>query len=114
MAVLYVLAGIYHFIHPEMYYKIMPRWVPLPVLVNSLTGVAEIVLGVLLLPYATRNVAAWGVIVLLIVVFPANIQMAIDYYGNSHPQLWLAILRLPVQALLIWWAYTYTVHYHRQ
>lgn len=111
MAFLYVLTGSYHFWRPETYYKIMPQWVLWPAVVNILTGVSEIVLGLLLLPISTRNVAAWGLIVLLILVFPANIQMAVNYYEANDPYLWLAILRLPLQLLLIWWAYSYTKLY---
>lgn len=71
----------------------------------------EIVFGVLLLFKNTRNMAAWGLVVLLILIFPANIQMTINYTKENHPLLWLSYLRLPLQALLIWWALIYTNWY---
>jgi len=57
---------------------------------------------------ATRITAAWLIIILLIVIFPANIQMAINWSKNKNPKLWIAILRLPFQLVLIWWAWQYT------
>jgi uncharacterized membrane protein len=49
----------------------------------------------------------WLTILLLIAVFPANIQMALNYYNENNPDLWIAIARLPVQIFLIWWASVY-------
>ena len=107
MAILYIAAGIYHFIKPRMYCKIIPPWLPNPLTLVYFTGVLEIVLGVLLIPAATRNLAAWGLVVLLILIFPANIQMTINYRRRRHPAFWLTVLRLPLQLLLIYWAWTY-------
>jgi uncharacterized membrane protein len=108
MALAYIAAGINHFVHPSFYIAIMPHWLPAQALLVAWSGVAEIVLGVALLFRPTRRAAAWGIIALLIAVFPANVQMAQDYYHSGHPQLWAALLRLPVQGLLIWWAWLYT------
>ena len=108
MAGLYVVAGINHFIHPETYLRIMPPWLPAHKLLVLLSGIAESLLGLLLIPLASRRIAAWGIILLLLAVFPANVQMMVDYAKDNHPLLWLAILRLPVQAVLIWWAWLYT------
>lgn len=66
------------------------------------------VFALLLLPAATRRIAAWSIIVLLIAVFPANLQMAINYYNIHHPALWVALLRLPLQVVLVWWAHQFT------
>jgi uncharacterized membrane protein len=77
MALLYVVAGINHFLHPEMYVSIMPRFLPAssyrPLV--AVSGIFEAVLGLMLIPTTTRNIAAWGIVILLIVIFPANIQM---------------------------------------
>lgn len=108
MAIAYVAAGVNHFVNPHFYKAIMPPWLPVHDLLISISGLVEIVLGTLLIPTATRLYAAWGIILLLIAVFPANIQMLINYYHQHHPNLLLAVLRLPVQLLLIWWAYTFT------
>ncbi len=110
MAALYVVAGINHFVHPAMYIAIMPSFLPVSSY-NGLvviSGVCEILFGLLLLPPPTRRVAAWGIIALLVAVFPANIQMAVNFSREQSPDTWLAYLRLPLQILLIIWAYWYT------
>lgn len=108
MGLAYIAAGINHFWHPKTYLRIMPPWLPAPELLVLLSGVLEVLLGVLVLVPATRAMAAWGLVFLLVAVFPANIQMAINFARQGHSLLWLALLRLPLQALLIWWAYSYT------
>jgi uncharacterized membrane protein len=106
MSVLYIIAGVNHFIHPHFYLKIMPPWLPLHSLLVLLSGIMEAVFGILLFIPATRVFAAWGLIALLIAVFPANVQM--NYRQQHNPHLWLTVLRLPLQVLLIAWAYVYT------
>jgi uncharacterized membrane protein len=108
MVLLYVAAGINHFIHPELYLSIMPPWLPFHSALVDISGVCEILFGLLLILKRTRVVAAWLIIALLIAVFPANIQMFINYWRSDSPLLWIAIVRLPVQGLLIWWAYGFT------
>ena len=108
MSGLYVLAGTIHFINPGFYKKIMPHWLPWHYFIIYFTGVCEIILGLLLIPRYTRKTAAWGIVILLVAIFPANIQMMLDYWHQQSPYLWLAILRLPLQPLLIWWAFRYT------
>lgn len=108
MALIYVAAGIYHFVAPGFYKKIMPPYIPYHMELIYISGVFEIGLGLLLLPASTRIYAAWGLLALLVAIFPANIQMAINFYQRKHPYLWVAYLRLPLQVLLIWWAFIYT------
>lgn len=107
MAAFYVIAGINHFVSPVFYKKIMPPSVPWHSQFILLTGMAEIVLGILLLLPLTRRPAAWGIIILLIAIFPANLQMMLNYKQEHHPYLWIAVLRLPLQILLILWAYAF-------
>ena len=108
LSLLFIVAGLLHFLKPRIYLKIMPRWMPFPHAVVLASGVMEIVLGVcLLFPDLTR-IAAWGIIIFLILVFPANIVMAMKYYAKKSPYLWIALIRLPLQFLLIWWAWLYT------
>jgi uncharacterized membrane protein len=114
MAFAYVLAGINHFWHPQLYLKIIPQGLPFHNAINIASGFAEILLGLSLLVKNTRNAAAWGLVVLLVVIFAANIQMVIDYTKEHHPQLWAAYLRLPLQVLLVWWALLYTTWYQRR
>lgn len=108
MAVLYILAGINHFVNSSAYVAIVPVWLPRHAMLVYASGVAEIVLGILLMPRATRTLAAWGIIALLVVVFPANVQMMQDYIAMQNPYVLLTILRLPLQLVLIWWAWLYT------
>ena len=108
MAISYMAAGINHFWHSSVYMAIMPPWLPFSAALVYISGVFEFMLGLLLFPAGTRRMAAWGIVALLIAVFPANIQMAINYYHEHNPNLWLAIARLPLQVVLVWWAWLYT------
>src|SRR4051812_18768388 len=105
MALLYLAAGINHFIQPAFYEAIMPPYLPGHPVLILLSGACEVLFALLLLSSYTRRIGAWCIIILLIAVFPANIQMAINYYQEHNTYLWLALLRLPFQPLLIWWAY---------
>ncbi len=106
-AALFVLGGVGHFVSPEVYLKIMPPELPEPRALVAISGAAEVVLGVLLLIRATRRAAAWGLIALLIAVFPANVFMWRHAAGFAIPPVAL-LLRLPLQGLLIFWAWGYT------
>jgi uncharacterized membrane protein len=108
MSVFYVGAGVNHFWHPQYYIRIMPFWLPWHNELVLISGICEILFGLLLLFSSTRRLAAWGIILLLLAVFPANIQMMLNYWNESNPQLWISILRLPLQIILIWWAYMFT------
>jgi uncharacterized membrane protein len=114
MAILYIVAGINHFWHPQLYLRIIPHFLPYHDAINTASGIAEILIVVLLFPKITRSIAAWALVFLLVIIFPANIQMAVDYAKENHPQTWAAYLRLPLQALLVWWALLYTNWYQRR
>ena len=86
----------------------MPAWLPAHEALVFVSGVAEVLCALLLLFPKTRRIGAYCTIVLLIAVFPANIQMLINYYHYNTSMLWIAVLRLPIQLLLIWWAYSFT------
>lgn len=103
----YVAGGINHFLNPKMYLAIMPPYIPAHQLMVAVSGVAEIVLGIGLLFPATRSLSAWGLILLLIAIFPANLYMAQSSRFYKFPA-WLRWGRLPLQGILIWWAYQYT------
>jgi uncharacterized membrane protein len=104
MVGLYLVAGLNHFWNPDFYRKIMTPWLGWHHELILLSGFFEILFALLLIPKTTRRFAAYGIIAMLIVIFPANIQMAINYYHQNNPQLWIALVRLPIQFLLIWWA----------
>ncbi len=106
MAALYVAAGVNHFVRPRMYERIIPPYLPAPEMLNYAAGAAEVILGVALLFPALRPWAAWGIIALLVAVFPANLYM----YQQGAPGIpaWALLLRLPLQGVLIAWAWWYT------
>jgi uncharacterized membrane protein len=108
MALLYIGAGLMHFLRTNTFLKIMPPFLPFPVQLVYLSGLFEIAFGAMLFFPVVRPLAAWLIILLLIAVFPANIYMAIDFYKNNNPYGWLAWVRLPLQFVLIWWAWLYT------
>lgn len=108
LAIFFVLAGLNHFINVDFYLNIMPPYLPWHLALVYISGLFEIGLGILLLVPRFTAVAAWGLIALLIAVFPANIHMAVNHelypeYGATA--LWL---RLPLQFVLIAWASWYS------
>lgn len=108
MAVLYILAGLNHFRNPRVYLKIIPSYLPNPKTLNYLAGIAEVLLGIGLCIPAISEISAWGIIVLLIVVFPANLFMFTNKKaGMGLPKI-ILVLRLPFQIVLMIWAYYYT------
>lgn len=106
--VLFMLAGANHFRATAFYVNIMPSYLPWQLELVYLSGILEFALGALLLIRRASRLAAWGAIVLMIGVFPANLHMALhseSYPSFSPVAIWL---RLPFQAVLIAWAYWLT------
>jgi uncharacterized membrane protein len=111
MGTFYVMAGAMHFARPDFYVPMMPPYLPAHVPLIYLSGLAELVLGLAVLVPATREIAAWGLILLLIAIFPANIHIAlhdVPVFGAKHGAGVWNFVRLPVQGLLIAWAWWYT------
>lgn len=108
MGFAYIVAGANHFRNPEFYLKIMPPYLPAPLALIYISGVAEIALGILVLVPRTRSLAAWGIIALLVAVFPANIYMYHHGGAAYGTKDWVLLARLPLQLLLIYWAYRFT------
>ena len=108
-AIAFVLAGINHFFNAGFYLKMMPPVLPWHLFLVYLSGVFEIALGVLLLIPKFSRFAAWGLIALLIAVFPANIYMAMNPQTFPEFSLFALYLRLPLQFVLIAWAYFLTM-----
>ncbi len=111
MSIFYILAGTLHFIIPEFYLKLMPPYIPYHRFMVFFSGVAEILLGFGLLGKKTRSLSAWGIILFLIAVFPANIHAYVNNVDLGVP-LWVLLVRLPLQILLIYWAYIHTKKEH--
>jgi uncharacterized membrane protein len=106
IAAIFVGAGVLHFVKPKLFAAIVPPFLPNALLLVYLSGVAEILGGLGVLVPAFRVWAGWGLIALLVAVFPANVYMAMEAekFGIAPVWLWL---RLPLQFVLIawiWWA----------
>ena len=104
LAVFMIVAGGMHFLNPEFFLKIMPPYLPLHRELVLVSGACEILLGMLLLIPKCTHLAAWGIIALLIAVFPANV------YLYQHQEILPAsplmhALRLPLQGVFVLWAY---------
>ena len=112
LAALFIISGIGHFVRSDMYLRLMPPYLPYHSELVALSGVLEAVLGLLLLVPRTERIAAWGLIVTLVAIFPANVHAAMTA-GTPNEAMpgvsaTLAWLRLPIQPLLILWAHWYT------
>ena len=107
LAALFTVAGLMHFLAPASYAAIMPPWIPYQKELVYVSGILEIAGGVGLLITSLRKYAAIGLILLLIAVFPANVQMLINAISNGEPALRMAMLwlRLPLQPMLIVWIF---------
>ena len=113
MGCLYLGAGLLHFAATETYMRMMPSDLPAHRSLVLVSGGAEIAGGLGLLVRLTRTAqpgraAAWGLIALLLAVFPANVTMITEHDRFPGVPLWAAWLRLPLQLPLIWWAWRYT------
>jgi uncharacterized membrane protein len=108
LALFMIGGGIAHFLNPDFYMRMMPHYIPAPEFVVSLSGVFEIALGVALLIPRTRVMAAWGIIALLIAVFPANVHMYL--HRDQWPEIpaFVPLIRLPFQLVFIAWAWMFT------
>jgi len=107
-AALFLVTGVLHFLVPQNYLKIMPPYLPWHLPLVYVSGLCEVLGGLGVLLPATRHAAAWGIIALLIAVVPANLYMVTDHAKFASIPLWAVWLRLPLQVLLIGWAWLYT------
>lgn len=110
----YVVAGVLHFVVPELYVQIVPPVFPAALALVYLSGLAEIAVGIGLLIPRTRQRAAWATVALLVAIFPANVYMATHGVvieglpGGGDPSPFVRWGRLPLQGVLILWALWYT------
>ena len=108
LASVFIVAGMLHFVYTPAYLRLMPSYLPDPLLLVRISGVCETLGGLGLLFPATQRLAAWGLIALLIAVFPANLTMVTDPARFPSIPHWAAWARLPLQLPMIWWAWLYT------
>ena len=100
------VAGVAHFVVPDGFDAIVPRVLPgSRRFWTVVSGVAEIGVAVGVARPSTRRVSALGAAALFVLVFPANVQMAIDWRSRPLPEFGASLLRLPLQIPLVWWAW---------
>ena len=105
MACFYISVGIKHFTEPEWFLQIYPPFLPFGLSAVYISGFFEVLFGIMLLIPKTRYYAGWGLIALLIAVFPANIYLAYTNGAAMDISPTVAWGRLPFQALFIGLAY---------
>lgn len=113
MGMAYAVAGLLHLLATPTYMRAVPSYLPAHRMLVVISGLAEIAGGVgLLVPENAdgqpRRAAAWGLVLLLVAVFPANVTMIAEHARFPQVPLWAAWLRLPLQLPLLWWAWLYT------
>lgn len=107
MAATYLIAGLMHFIKPTLYMRILPGYLPGHKLLVILSGLAEIVLGVALCISVTKQLAIYGIIIMLTFFLPVHVHMLFDKKAAMGLPKWILIVRIPLQFLLMYWAYHY-------
>ena len=114
ISLLYVTVGIKHFTNTDFFVTIVPPIINWKKEVVLISGFIEVILGVLLLFNHTRKFAAWGIILLLIIVFPANIYLYISEFAREKLSISKdqALLRMPFQIPLIILAYWHSKEMH--
>ena len=107
ISILFIIAGILHFLQPEPYLRIMPDFIPYQKAMVYISGAFEILGGIGFLITDFRILAGWGLVALLFTVFPANINMFMKGYKKHRLSLftWIALIRLPIQFVLMFWIY---------
>ncbi len=107
LGTLFVLAGFMHFQKPKMYLKIMPPYIPAHKTMVLLSGILEMILGFMILNPPTQQIAGWGIIILMILFLPVHIYMLQEKKASLKLPKWALVLRIPLQFLIMYWAYLY-------
>ena len=108
LGLLFIGAGVNHFIDPDFYLAMMPPYLPFHAELIFLSGVFEVVAGLGVFIPRLRRVAGIFMILILIGVFPANLHMALTPEAFPDIPAWGLYVRLPLQGVLIWWAWVAT------
>lgn len=108
MGVLYVIAGMNHFRKPKVYERIIPPYIPGHSTVVMLSGIAEMILGFMVMNKNSQETAGWGILIMLLLFLPIHIYMLQSESASMKLPKWLLILRLPLQFVLMYWAFLYT------
>ena len=109
LIVFYFVAGVNHFVMPDFYYPLIPDYLPAKQVINTLSGILEIILALGLVWTRSRKIASTGIVLLLFALIPSHIhfiQVGACAEGSLCVPLWLAWIRLfPIHLLLMGWAW---------
>ena len=108
LAAFFINVGVDHFVNPEFYLSIMPPAFPLHLEAVYISGFFEVLGGVGVLVPRLRKIAGWGLVALLVAVYPANIYMAITPEAFPEASVALLYVRLVFQFLFFYWAFSVT------
>lgn len=107
MASVYIIAGVFHFIRPGIYLRIMPSYLPAPKELVYASGLGEIILGIALFFPETKDPAIYGIIMMLALFLLVHFYMLSSKKAGAGIPKWILILRIPLQFFLMWWAWYY-------
>ncbi len=105
IALLFAVAGTAHFVRPSAFARIVPPYLPAPYALVYVSGAAELLGALGVLVPGLRRYAGWGLILLALAVFPANVHMALHPADFKGIPAWALYLRLPLQVALVGWIY---------
>ena len=108
LGLLFIIGGVNHFRKPKLYERIMPPYIPAHSSLVLISGIVEMIFGFMLITKESQSIAAWGIILLLIVFIPVHIFMLQNKKASLKLPKWMLVIRLPLQLALIYWAYLYT------
>lgn len=104
---LFVLAGFFHLQKPKIYKKIMPPYIPSHKTVVLVSGILEMIFGMMLLNPPTQVIAAWSIIIMLFLFLPVHVYMLQEPKASLKLPKWVLFLRFPLQFVLMYWAFQY-------
>lgn len=107
MAIMYVVAGVFHFLKPKMYMRIMPNYLPNHKTLVYLSGLAEVILGIAICIPAFKTLGIYGIIAMLLVFLLVHFYMLSSKKASAGIPKWILILRIPLQFFLMYWTYWY-------
>ncbi len=107
LSFIFIVAGVFHWIRPKAFMRIMPLYLPYRKALVYLSGVFEILAGVGVLFTQTKTIATWAILIMLILFFPVHIHMLINKKAGLNLPKSILVLRLLLQFGIIYWAYQY-------
>jgi len=109
MAIVYIFAGLMHFIKPKLYMRVMPSYIPNHKAMVFWSGVAEVLLGIGLCIPVLKVISIYGIILMLSVFLMVHFYMLSGEKASAGIPKWILILRIPLQFGLMYWAFIYLI-----